>query len=458
MANIDLGKWYTLDDIFKLIESNIPVFTEEDFHISSDNDLLQWQRNLIGILLRKVDRQEILYDSKFGYKIVKPYVWRMIREAVDNGNSSYSEIRKFIEKNWTAVNINTITAQTVVLTVNHTSRVHYPENSRPRFTNTGSVYDYLYYTGRGSVVKYDKGIHGLYEIFNDAENTLSIRKCDVNLFTPDDITWFKSVSNSEIGQAYMDGGNKPFILNFPNVHATNSESPSENEIILIYQRLFGRPVFTHLVTPIGANVIDENIRSEYRYGRLVKIIAKTGLNTAIPVQSTLLGKMRLSGVTQGNVCRLDNIKNVNEIENIKLDLWEKFTPYFLPEENSSLTTVSTFLNEIEDSSGLSVIEGSLKLVKHYIRERNRKIVNEKKNKAIEKDLLYCEVCNFSFKNIFDKNFIECHHIYPIASNGSKETTLDDLALVCANCHRMLHLKFEDKFLSIADLKKMIEKI
>lgn len=36
-------------------------------------------------------------------------------------------------------------------------------------------------------------------------------------------------------------------------------------------------------------------------------------------------------------------------------------------------------------------------------------------------------------------FIEYHHIMPISDYyANAETTLSDLALVCANCHRMLH--------------------
>lgn len=37
------------------------------------------------------------------------------------------------------------------------------------------------------------------------------------------------------------------------------------------------------------------------------------------------------------------------------------------------------------------------------------------------------------------SFIECHHRRPRSDLRSKQrTALDDLALVCANCHRMMH--------------------
>ena len=38
-----------------------------------------------------------------------------------------------------------------------------------------------------------------------------------------------------------------------------------------------------------------------------------------------------------------------------------------------------------------------------------------------------------------RGFIECHHRRPLSElRGHQRTRLDDLALVCSNCHRMIH--------------------
>ncbi|MBV2227622.1 HNH endonuclease [Sphingobacterium mizutaii] len=65
--------------------------------------------------------------------------------------------------------------------------------------------------------------------------------------------------------------------------------------------------------------------------------------------------------------------------------------------------------------------------------------------------------NFSdLYGIHGKGFIECHHIFPIAKHGKRTTTLDDLALVCSNCHRMLHRKNIDSgFYTIEELKSLV---
>ena len=68
----------------------------------------------------------------------RPYVWQMIKEAVENlgGKATYSEIKDYIRDKYGEVNENTINAQIIMCTVNHPSRVHYSENKRPRDANS----------------------------------------------------------------------------------------------------------------------------------------------------------------------------------------------------------------------------------------------------------------------------------------------------------------------------------
>lgn len=106
----------------------------------------------------------------------RPYVWQMIKEAVDNlnGRATYSEIKQYINSKWDNVNEATINAQLIVLSVNQSARIHYPENKKPRISNT--QYDILYSTGRGQVVKYNPEEHGIWEIFQNEFDAPCIRK------------------------------------------------------------------------------------------------------------------------------------------------------------------------------------------------------------------------------------------------------------------------------------------
>lgn len=53
----------------------------------------------------------------------------------------------------------------------------------------------------------------------------------------------------------------------------------------------------------------------------------------------------------------------------------------------------------------------------------------------------CEACDFDFEAIYGdhgRDYIECHHRNPLSAVGTSKTKLADLALLCSNCHRMIH--------------------
>jgi 5-methylcytosine-specific restriction protein A len=53
----------------------------------------------------------------------------------------------------------------------------------------------------------------------------------------------------------------------------------------------------------------------------------------------------------------------------------------------------------------------------------------------------CEACSFDFEAVYGDRgrlFAECHHRNPLSVVGETRTRLDDLALLCSNCHRMIH--------------------
>jgi len=104
-------------------------------------------------------------------------------------------------------------------------------------------------------------------------------------------------------------------------------------------------------------------------------------------------------------------------------------------------------------------EGSVSQRKHFARERSVKLV--KKAKAAFKSRhgrIYCEVCKFDFSESYGEvgvDFIEAHHVIPVSQlkPGSK-TKLSDIAMVCSNCHRMLHRK--RPWPSIKNLRDLVE--
>ena len=122
-------------------------------------------------------------------------------------------------------------------------------------------------------------------------------------------------------------------------------------------------------------------------------------------------------------------------------------------DNSKLSDEVSNIENDETSFTDSVKEGQVLYKLHKVRERDRKIVDAKKKKVLkEKGELKCEACDFDFGKTYGamgKGYIECHHLIPLANfQINKETKLDDLALLCSNCHRMIH-----KDLSITTIKE-----
>jgi hypothetical protein len=98
------------------------------------------------------------------------------------------------------------------------------------------------------------------------------------------------------------------------------------------------------------------------------------------------------------------------------------------------------INEDEEST---FPEGAESYKLHKKRERDPKIVLQAKAKRLrETQKLECEVCSTDFHLVYGKlglGFIEAHHKVPVAQlDGKTPTTVDDLAMVCSNYHRMLH--------------------
>jgi 5-methylcytosine-specific restriction protein A len=113
----------------------------------------------------------------------------------------------------------------------------------------------------------------------------------------------------------------------------------------------------------------------------------------------------------------------------------------------------------EQTRNDSVMEGQVLYKLHKVRERDIQIVQEKKKQAFYLfGKLACEACIFEFEEYYGeigKGYIECHHRTPLASfKLATKTTLEDLSLVCSNCHRMLHRDIDN--LTIEDLKVRIK--
>lgn len=95
----------------------------------------------------------------------------------------------------------------------------------------------------------------------------------------------------------------------------------------------------------------------------------------------------------------------------------------------------------QDDSGFP--EGRTVLRSHLLRERNHQVILLAKKRYLEQHShLECEVCGFDFEARYGeigREFIEGHHMKPVSElKEGEQTRVEDIALLCSNCHSMIH--------------------
>ena len=147
------------------------------------------------------------------------------------------------------------------------------------------------------------------------------------------------------------------------------------------------------------------------------------------------------------------------------EVWNDF--YYRPKELKEAAgaiklNLKTHLPEVnlEEEEVAEAAEGRLLTRIHLARERSREIVQKKKARVLkETGKLVCEACEFDFEKVYGergKGFAEAHHIKPLHTIApGTRTKLDDLVVLCANCHRMVHSK--KPWLDLEDLKRIIRR-
>jgi len=103
------------------------------------------------------------------------------------------------------------------------------------------------------------------------------------------------------------------------------------------------------------------------------------------------------------------------------------------------------------------IENRKVVTSHLHRERSGYLAGERKRH----DDYTCQVCDLRFEDAYGKDlgegFAESHHRTPLSKLKTKvRTCLEDLATVCANCHRMLH-KMDGKRNDVEKLQGIVGK-
>lgn len=119
-------------------------------------------------------------------------------------------------------------------------------------------------------------------------------------------------------------------------------------------------------------------------------------------------------------------------------------------------------NEFESNANLTgeFPEGRIVERTHKARERNNQVIALAKERFKKQHgRLFCQVCKFDFEKTYGnigKDFIEGHHTIAVSEmTPDHKTKVEEIAMLCPNCHRMVHKK--RPWLTMMELDKLIRK-
>jgi 5-methylcytosine-specific restriction enzyme A len=112
----------------------------------------------------------------------------------------------------------------------------------------------------------------------------------------------------------------------------------------------------------------------------------------------------------------------------------------------------------DDAEIAEAFEDQLLTRMHLTRERNRALIRKKREAVLrETGRLACEACGFDFNATYGSHgtgFIEVRHVSPLHTlQPGSRTRLQDLVVLCADCHRMVHARA--RWLTLLQLKELL---
>ena len=152
----------------------------------------------------------------------------------------------------------------------------------------------------------------------------------------------------------------------------------------------------------------------------------------------------------------DKDGNPSKLSGMSLEVFEQFNKLSFEQiwakvQNYANLDVRTFeqvfenliaIEESEKEEHSTKTEGGLKVYISKRVERNPSL----RNAALKIHGYDCMVCGFNFEKAYGewgKDWAEVHHLTPMYETKKSKIQTDpkkDLAVVCANCHRMIHRK------------------
>jgi 5-methylcytosine-specific restriction endonuclease McrA len=197
---------------------------------------------------------------------------------------------------------------------------------------------------------------------------------------------------------------------------------------------------------------DENQQDVYKSSpgsRLIEVLRKQDLRDLLPQLLNAHEENIRTTAKRGGLGRgVKSAHSDDAVREIGAFLGKELpSPFYIYDEQAE---------NVQDQLSSSRLEGAKKEFFSSRYERNR----QNREKALEHHGLTCQTCGFNFESFYGEQgsrYIQVHHLLPLSENAAEVLVdpITDLAVVCANCHVMIH-RDKSKTLNLEELRGMIQ--
>lgn len=191
-----------------------------------------------------------------------------------------------------------------------------------------------------------------------------------------------------------------------------------------------------------ATAVGDLVKVEYREEVPSSVVAS--LKELLPVTDTKIYATNLLYLARARRLRtpvpVDRFRKVSDGQRLRRGRWPAVVCYE-PTRDGAVESSSTASSDDPEEA----FEGHLRLLFLRHRQREHRLRRAKIRAVLRASgRLRCEVprCSFDFEERYGalgREYAHVHHLQPLAAaDARRPTTLNDLAVVCANCHAMIH--------------------
>jgi hypothetical protein len=173
----------------KIVErANSPENQDEDNNLPieiEDPDKTRFQE-FIGQCRIELNLSEKELDERIRQKVTKTQeltkkipIWKKIQESFEEiGKDAVDkkELTEYILNRHPEIKKNTLNCQIAILTVNKRTRTNYSQCKKPRLCDEENNYDWLFLNEDNTLTRFDKSIHGTWQIFKKEDGKLDVSK------------------------------------------------------------------------------------------------------------------------------------------------------------------------------------------------------------------------------------------------------------------------------------------